>query len=145
MAAEPLCGRKIKTQELIKNGLDINAYGHRNGWEHESIKKLANNLGLNTEIHSGSSLEELRSLIDRGFLVIVSIKWAFQDKKFLKERIVFWKKYGGHMALVIDYKKDGFLVHHTSTKPEYNWENKLVPYRDFENSFTGRCIALKRQ
>ena len=58
---------------------------------------------------------------------------------------MFWKKIGGHLALVVGYDSDSgdFIVHHTSIRPEFNWENEHVSQNAFKKSFTGRGIVIK--
>lgn len=73
---------------------------------------------------------------------MASIKWAFKPTKKFKERIFFWKRQGGHLALLTGYDQDGLYVHHTSTRAEYNWENKHISWKQFDDGFTGRGIVI---
>jgi Peptidase_C39 like family len=122
---------------------DLGAYSHSSGWSHQGLVNLAQQYGLKAYSSSTLSEEKLRQLLDQESLIIVSIKWAFEANRSLKERILFWRKRGGHLALVIGYKEgEGFVVHHTSTWPDYNWEGELIPFKKFNDGFTERGIIL---
>jgi D-alanine-D-alanine ligase-like ATP-grasp enzyme len=69
------------------------------------------------------------------------------NEKPLREKLLFWKKYGGHLATVVGYKgndekPEGLYVHHTSIKPEYNWHFRYITVEEFETGFTGRSIII---
>ena len=83
------------------------------------------------------SVTDLKQFLDNGALPIVSIKWAFKPTKTLKEKLLFWKKSGGHLALVVGYEEKGFYVNHTSITEGFNWENRLIPLDEFKKGFTG--------
>jgi hypothetical protein len=132
---------------LIKQGVEMGAYADKIGWNHSGIVKLAESSGLKATAYENLSLKNICDPLDNGAFAIISIKWAFENYKTLKEKILFWKKYGGHLALVVGYKKEdrklkGFYVHHTSIKPEYNWENRFIPLSEFMGGFTGRGIIV---
>lgn len=134
--------------DMIRTGIKLKAYTHKDGWSHDGLIKVAKYYGLEAEKISRASIKKLVNFIDKGYFPIISIKWAFQNNKNRKERLLFWKKYGGHLALVIGYERDkneikGFIVNHTSIIPEYNWENKLIPIDMFKKGFTGRAIVVK--
>lgn len=134
--------------DLIKKGVEIRAYDDSLGWEHNGLVRLANEFEFFAERNTANDSQALRELLKNNSLLIVSIKWAFLDHKTLKEKIIFWKKYGGHLALVVGYENDsagnltGFYVHHTSIRQAYNWEARLIPIDVFEKSFTGRYIKV---
>ena len=126
--------------EMIKTGVNLKAYTHKDGWDHEGLVNLAKHYGLDAKRVSKASSKNLAEYLDQEYFPIISIKWAFENKKTLKEKILFWKKYGGHLVLVIGYEKDekeikGFYVNHPSIKPDYNWENKFIPIKQFKKGF----------
>lgn len=134
--------------EYIKKGVEISAYKDSVGWSHSGLADLAKVFGFSANNCEGVSVAELREALKQNFLSIISIKWAFEDYRSLKEKILFWKKFGGHLALAIgledeEGKLKGFYVHHTSLRPEYNWQAKFLPLVKFEQGFTGRCIIIK--
>ena len=134
--------------EYIKKGVEIGAYKDSVGWSHSGLADLAKEFGFFANNREGVSPAELREALKQNFLPIISIKWAFEDYRSLKEKILFWKKFGGHLALAIwfedeEEKLKGFYVHHTSLRPEYNWQSKFLPVEKFEQGFTGRCIMIK--
>jgi len=132
---------------LIQKGLELGAYSNKKGWDHEGLARIAKNFGFSAFRKEPVSVEEVKGLLADGLLPIVSIKWAFKNHKGMKERLLFWKKYGGHLVLVIDFEKkngeEGFRVHHTSIRKEYNWENKFISMDTFKRTFTGRCVVIK--
>jgi len=146
MAVEYLKEKSYTTRELITKGQELGAYTDVNGWSHQGLVELAKQLGL--EAKAGRyTPEQIEQELAAGNLIIVSIKWGFRSEKSVKERILFWKKYGGHLALVIGVEKEGneikhFIVHHTSIRKNYNWSSKPIPLAQFKEGYTGRAIIL---
>ena len=137
--------KPVSVSELVAKGRKISAYDYTYGWSHDGLVSLAKEYGLEAKRYERLSLDDLKNFLDHGRVVIISIKWAFEDQKTLKEKIMFWKKIGGHLALVVGYDSDSgnFIVHHTSIRPEFNWENRRVSQDVFRKSFTGRGIVIK--
>jgi hypothetical protein len=136
--------------EIIKRGLELNAYTDALGWSHDGLIRLAESFGFTAKSFSNLKIGQLAELIKNNQFPIISIKWAFKDNKTLKEKILFWKKYGGHLCLVVgaeekDGKVIGFYVHHTSIKQEYNWPGRLIPVNQFKKGFTGRGLAISNK
>ncbi|MDP3989270.1 MAG: hypothetical protein Q8P93_03495 [bacterium] len=134
--------------EYIKRGLAIGAYRDSVGWSHSGLAQLAKEFGYTGENREGVCASELQEVLQHNILPIVSIKWAFENTRSVKEKLLFWKRYGGHLALVIGFASEethlkGFYVHHTSLRPEYNWQGRFLPLERFERGFTGRCILIK--
>lgn len=136
-----LTDKEYSTWGLIKKGLSLSGYTHKNGWSHEGLILLARELGLNAE-KTNCEVGNLQKALDEKKLPIVSIKWAFIPKKYFKEKLFFWKKYGGHLAVVVGYDNKGFFVNHTSIVPEKNWKAKHIPFEQFRASYTGRSILV---
>lgn len=145
MVLQKVKQKPVSISELITKGKKIGAYNHTHGWSHDGLVNLAEKYGLEAKRYERLSLDDLKNFLDRGYVIVVSIKWAFKKQKNLKERIMFWKKFGGHLALVVGYDSDSgdFIVHHTSIHPEFNWEHKYISRDVFRKSFTGRGIILK--
>jgi len=136
------------TAEYIKKGVEIGAYKNSVGWSHYGLAQLAKEFGFSADNRENVSPVELRAALKQSFFAIISIKWAFEDYRSLREKIMFWKKFGGHLALAIGFEEEGeklqgFYVHHTSLRPSYNWQAKFLPLKKFEQGFTGRCILIK--
>jgi hypothetical protein len=133
--------------EYIRKGVEIGAYEDSTGWSHDGLVRLANEFGFFATRHGNVSAAELQKALEEGCLPIVSIRWAFERSRSLKEKILFWKKVGGHLALVIGFKGgeklEGFFIHHTSIRPAYNWPSRYFPVAEFKRGFTGRCICIK--
>ncbi len=136
--------QNIPIINLIRTGAEIGAYTHEKGWSHKGLVRLADRFGVKAISKEKLSTDALKGFLDTGRLPIVSIKWAFRDTKSLRERLFFWKRYGGHLALLIGYDETGFIVHHTSIRKEYNWEARQIPFADFERGFTGRAVMISR-
>jgi hypothetical protein len=135
--------------EYIKKGVALGAYTDALGWSHSGLVRLAEAFGATAVARQNVTPDELREALKNNYLPIISIKWAFESTKSLKEKIFFWKKVGGHLALVVGFDEDeggvnGFCVHHTSETEEYNWQYKFLPLDKFKQGFTGRCIMIKQ-
>ncbi|MBP9782341.1 MAG: C39 family peptidase [Candidatus Pacebacteria bacterium] len=134
--------------QYIKKGVEIGAYKDSTGWSHGGLARLAKEFGFSGVNRENVSATELREALKQNFLPLISIKWAFENYKTLKEKILFWKKFGGHLALIVGFEEEngklkGFYVHHTSIRSEYNWQYKFLSLQKFEQGFTGRCIIIK--
>lgn len=129
------------TKQLIDEGQKLGGYSEEHGWKHEGLVRLAEKLGLKAERKSLSA-DELKTALNNKKLPIVSIKWAFKPNKSLKEKLLFWKKYGGHLAVVVGYDDAGFYVNHTSKILEQNWKARLVPIDTFSAGYTRRAILV---
>jgi len=134
--------------EIIKKGLELNAYTHALGWSHDGLIRLAESFGFTAKPFDNLKISELAESVRNNNLSIVSIKVAFNNNRTLKEKIFFWKKYGGHLALVIGVEEAngkiaGFYVHHTSIRQEYNWRGRFIALDDFIKGFTGRGLAVR--
>jgi hypothetical protein len=135
--------QSIPNSVLIKKGKELDAYTHKKGWSHSGLVRIAKEYGATAYRKERISLRALQKHLDDGELIIASIKWAFKPNLTFAERVFPWVKRGGHLALIIGYDDNGFYVHHTSIRPEYNWEGRLIPYSEFQQGFTGRGIVLK--
>lgn len=145
MAIEGVLDTEIDPiSNLIKKGLSLHGYSDEKGWSHAGLVKLAEQYGV-TAISKGKlTTNAIINLLDDGAVLIISIKWAFIPVKTWMERLTFWKKKGGHLALIVGYEKyKGFYVNHTSTLENYNWENRLILFSEFKKGFTGRAIIIK--
>lgn len=136
------------TPELIKLGQSLGAYDDKTGWSHKGLVELASKIGLNASVVKASP-SQLCDLIDKGEIPIVSIKWAFLPVKSLREKVLFWKRYGGHLAVIAGYEKEGdrikgFYVNHTSIQSEYNWKQRLISVEDFMAGYTGRVVVISK-
>lgn len=132
----------------VRKGVEKEAYTNNVGWTHQGLAELATTFGFSATARERVPVSELPDFLKKDVFPIVSIKWAFESRKSLKERMLFWNKYGGHLALVVGFEEEegelkALYVHHTSIRSEYNWEYKRVPVDQFERSFTGRCITVE--
>lgn len=146
MAAEYF-GMKRSTKELIDQGLVLGAYTEAAGWSHAGLVKLAHAIGLDAKQQT-FTLIDLQKAIDENQVPIVSVKPGFRTDKSLKERLLFWKRYGGHLVTVVGYKLEqghlfGFFVHHTSSGGN-DWQGQLIPLETFRRSFSGRGIVVSK-
>ncbi|MBI3572818.1 MAG: C39 family peptidase [Candidatus Kerfeldbacteria bacterium] len=148
MVIEFMTGRVIPTKELVDEGLKIGAYGDEVGWKHDGLIALAKLHELGGRRYM-LKLDDLVSALDHGQAPIISIAWAFKPQPTLKQQLKFWKKYGGHLAVVVGYKREngkltGFFVHHTSKLKEENWVSCFIPRSVFHKRYTGRGMVVKR-
>lgn len=144
MAAEYF-GINRSTKELIDQGLALGAYTDAAGWSHAGLVELALKIGLDAKQQT-LTLVDLQKAIDGNKVPIVSVKPGFRIDKTLKERILFWKRYGGHLVTVVGYRVEnnqlsGFFVHHTSSGGN-DWQGQLIPLKTFRRSFSGRGIVV---
>ncbi|MEI7750356.1 MAG: C39 family peptidase [Candidatus Moraniibacteriota bacterium] len=130
--------------DLARTGVGMGAYTHEKGWSHDGLCRLAEHYGAEAVSKGTLSTDDLKRFLDMGRLPIVSIKWAFRDVKTVRERLLFWKRFGGHLALLIGYDETGFIVHHTSIRKEYNWDARHLSFSDFERGSTGRTVMVGR-
>lgn len=136
-----LNGSTYNTVDLIRQGQELGGYSHEHGWKHDGLVGLINKLGLRAE-RKPMHIADLKEALNNKRLPIVSIKWAFKPTKSVKEKLLFWKKYGGHLAVVVGYSDEGFYVNHTSKVKEENWKARLVPFKQFSDGYTGRAILV---
>ncbi len=146
MTAEYFLHRQFSLIDLIRQGKKISAYTDQTGWSHEGLVRLATSIGLKAE-RRVMKASDIVSAIDQQAIPIISIKWAFDPTKTVIEKVLFWKKYGGHLAVVVGYRKVenkvvGFYIHHTSKISEQNWIGRFVPSQTFERGYTGRAISI---
>lgn len=133
--------------EHIKKGVAIGAYHDSVGWSHQGLARLAGELGFFAEAKEPARISDLKDALDANTLPIISVRRGFEGAKTVKEKLLFWKKFGGHLALVIGYEEErgavtGFYVHHTSIYPVYSWSDRFVPLALFRQGFTGRGVIV---
>lgn len=149
MAIDGLDKRNVDVPigDYVRRGVSLGSYDDATGWKHQGLVRLAESFGLKAKTHEYVNEATLRDMLLSRVLPIISIRWAFEnDHRTWREYLFFWKRFGGHMALVVGFEEEygikGFYVHHTSTRSEYNWQYKFVPLHKFRGGFTGRCIAV---
>ena len=147
MAMEYLREQALSFQDILKTGLRLGAYTDQQGWRHSGLCDVASEYSCFASSQS-CSINDLRRAIDQHTIPIVSIKWALQNTKTLKEQLMFWKKYGGHLAVVVGYVVDQdnvthIVLHHTSKIEEQNWIARKVPVDMFLAGYTGRAILVR--
>jgi len=132
--------------EYIKKGCAIGAYTDKTGWYHDGLVRLASFYGAKAFREAHVRPARVKELLDKGYLVIFSLKVAFINTKTFKERLTFWKKRGGHLALAISSGSQndtpGFIVHHTSIREHFNWPHRFVPLQMFKAGFCGNIIVI---
>lgn len=151
MAVDSLLQKENKpispsVKKLIDLGVSLGFYSDKNGWSHYGLVEMIRSFGFVATARN-SNITELTETLRKNNIPIVSIKWALQNHKTFKEKILFWKKYGGHLALLVGFEESsdaitGFYVHHTSKILEQNWEARFVPIKTFLAGYTGRGIIV---
>lgn len=138
------------TKDLIFEAVTQGSYTDENGWKHEGLRNLMRDMGYKADTGVFKP-EELKKALDEGALPIASVRWGFEAKqKKLKEKIAFWRKYGGHLIVLLGYKQEkgeltGFYVHHTSSYKEKEWADKFIPIEKFNQGFAGRGILVSEK
>ncbi len=128
--------------DVIREGVELGIYTDETGWSHTGLCRLAEKYGLNAE-RKELSYGDICSELQSGNFVIVSVKFGFRNKKSLKEKILFWKKYGGHLVLCTGCDDSGIFVHHTSIREAWNRKDWHVSEEEFMKGYTGRGIVIK--
>ncbi len=133
--------------EFIKQGVAVGAYTDALGWFHRGLIELAARYGIKARAYRNVTPKQLKEFLSKGSLLIVSIKVGFVPKKRLRERILFWRKIGGHLALLVGFEESdgklrGFYINHTSIRKDWNWEQEFIPLEKFKKGFTGSCVAV---
>ncbi len=135
-------------KEIIDIGVNQGAYEDISGWSHHGLAALVKSFGFRGEAIPMTT-QDLKNYLNNNSLAIVSIKWGFDTaNKSLKEMILFWKKYGGHLAVVTGFEEEnggitGFYVHHTSKIKEQNWQDRFIEIEKFKKGYTGRGILIQ--
>lgn len=134
------------TKEIIDSGIRLGAYTDEAGWSHQGLAGLIRSFNFSADAKK-INVRDIKELLQNNKLPIVSIKWAFRNTKTLRERILFWKKYGGHLALIVGFEEEndvlkGFYVHHTSKVLEQNWKYRFIPLKTFNQGYTERAIVV---
>ena len=130
--------------EMVYEGLNTNAYCER-GWIHEGLVRLARARGVPGHAFRSANSKDVAAQILQDRPCIVSVTAAFQGG--CKDSTGHLLPPGGHLAVVFGYGQNesglqGFLVHHPSSWPEYNWPEKMVDLRSYEQSFSGNFMAF---
>ncbi len=133
-------------KELIDRGVKRGFYTDASGWSHEGLANMVHDFGF-SGVSQDLSVNGLRDALQKHWVPIVSIKWGFRNTKTLKEKLLFWKKYGGHLGLLVGFEEEhgsvtGFYVHQTSKILEQNWQARFVPIKNFLVGYTGRGIII---
>jgi hypothetical protein len=130
------------TKELIDRGISFKAYTDNTGWSHEGLAALAQSYGLSATKKEPITPTAIKQLLQEELVFIASIRWAFTPEHSLLHRLGLKKQRGGHLALVTGFDDSGFFVHHTSIRPEYNWQNHHISYEQFAGGFTSRGVIV---
>ena len=130
--------------EMVYEGLEMNACCER-GWIHEGLIRLARAHGVSGRAFRRTRAEDVADQIRGDRPCIVSVTAAFEGGN--ADEAGRPLPPGGHLAVAFGYSQDetglqGFLVHHPSSWPGYNWPAKWVDGQSFERSFSGNFMAF---
>lgn len=136
-------------KDLIFEGVSLGAYTDENGWSHLGLKALIEDMGYKAQAQV-CTLRDLKEALDKGKFIIASVRWAFNPKKKLREKVLFWRKEGGHLIVVHGYEEEngkltGFYVHHTSSDKSKEWEDTFIDIKRFTKGFAGRGIVVSEK
>jgi hypothetical protein len=131
--------------DMVYHGLAMNAFCDR-GWIHDGLVRMARSYGVNGSAFRHACAEDVAEQIARDHPCIVSITAGFEGCQPGPSGRALPS--GGHLAVAFGCRYDddnavqGFLVHHPSSWPEYNWREKIIGIRSFEQSFSGNFMAF---
>jgi predicted double-glycine peptidase len=93
-----------------------------NGTNYRNIIHLCDSLGYNTQVHTGLSLDSLKTFIDLGFPMILAIQaWADSPGNYAED----WNN--GHYVVCIGYDPEKFYFMDPSTIGNYTF----IPVNEF--------------
>ena len=137
MIVEAFTGERYAVGELLKCGLDLEAYGEK-GWIHEGLVRIGRYYGLEGKTHRQEGFEEIEREIAAGHLCIASVTPRFTFEPI--DGIRYGK--GGHLVVVVGVEDRDLLVHHPSFHPDYNWPGLRISAEEFEKYFSGNFISF---
>lgn len=129
---------------LIRKGLAQGAYNGR-GWIYAGLVQLASEFDISGRTFRRASREDILGEISQGRPCIASVTVGFEGGQKDEQGAI--RPPGGHLVVVTGYAIEsgqpvGFLVNHPSSDPNLEWEERIVPLRDFERSFSGGLISF---
>jgi hypothetical protein len=136
--------------ELIRQGLAAGGYIIHNeqgefvdfGWIYEPLVKVGQSYGLKGQVYKTLSIEDIRSLLLAGALVIASVSPEIGERN---DTPITRK--GGHVVLVYgcewsNQECQTLLLHNPSGRFPELQENAVIPYARFAAAFAGRGFAF---
>lgn len=120
-------------EEMVTKGKeDPRGYIPKIGWVHQYFVEIAKKYGLDAYRKSPFSIEEIKSELDNGKLIISSC-----DRKFLGRTV------STHMIVVTGYSPAGFYyVDPASITKEQQKDHYLASYEDFGKDYNNRSIII---
>ena len=126
-------GEKINLDNLIKEGLKINAYLKNVGWVHQGLVELAKKHGFQNsfkkewpEGEKNDGIKYLIELLEKEIPVLASVK----------------NKEAGHLVLIVGMEQDGFYIHDPDAYNAEEGRFKFLDLQEFFKIWKGRIIVL---
>ena len=133
MAMEFLDGDKINLDNLIKEGLKINAHLKNVGWIHQGLVDLAKKYGFQNsfrkewpEDKKNETIKYFVEFLENDIPVLASVK----------------NKEGGHLVLIVGMEQDGFYIHDPDAYNAEEGRFKFLDLPEFFKIWKGRIIVL---
>ncbi len=139
MAMEFLDGEKINLEDLIKEGLEINAYLKNIGWIHQGLIDLAKKYGFKNSFRKewpeDKKIEAIKSLVEfleKEIPVLASVK----------------NKEEGHLVLIVGLQRDGgvpegFYIHDPDAFSAEEGKFKFLDLPEFLRIWKRRIVVIE--
>lgn len=137
MILEAFTGQQHTVGELLKCGLDLQAYSEK-GWIHEGLARIGRLYGLEGQAHRHAGFKDIAVEAGEGHLCMASVTPRFTFEPV--EGVRYGK--GGHLVVVVDVEGQDLIVHHPSFHPDFNWPGLRISAEEFENYFSGNFISF---
>lgn len=140
MAMEFLAEEKFDLDELIKEGLEINAYLKNVGWVHQGLVDLAKKHGFKNsfrrewpEGEKSEAAKRLAEFLEKGIPVLASVK----------------NKTNGHLVLLVGFEKGGetlrgFYAHDPDAQNREAGAFKFLGLPQFLQIWKSRVIIVQQ-
>lgn len=144
MAVEGVTGKETeRVADIIAHGTRLGVYTHTGGWTQRGLVLLSHILGASGVVLQPLSEDDIKKHLDAGDLCIVSVEPSLLPRPSWFQQLFSRRKEGRpQVTLLLGYDEHGFYTHHTSERPEHNWENHHVPFSTFAKTFGGKGVII---
>jgi hypothetical protein len=123
---------------LVAEGLDRRAYNER-GWIHQGLVDMARDRGIAASSKRQTTVTGVSEDLQAGHVVVASVTACLRGGQASASGTP--QPRGGHLVVVTGVRVgdlgalDALRVHHPSAVEANNWQNRWIPYDNFERSF----------
>jgi hypothetical protein len=140
MIIDCFTGQKPTYWDLLQLGLKMKAYIEA-GWIHKGLVDLIGTFGVIGQTHRNKNVGHLAETIKKGSICIASVTVLFLGGRINKATGIEFRK-GGHLVVAHSVSNEGIVCHHPSSRETGNYENWVVPFSDWESSFSGNYMEF---